>query len=103
MTGLGLKDFCTLMLCLCPQSTVSLQGAGTLQQVTVPIISQSSCQSMYNTNPSEPVDIINDMICAGHQEGGKDSCQVGIGQDMEFMFSGCASRMFGWSYRYLFL
>ncbi|XP_062382730.1 prostasin [Sardina pilchardus] len=56
---------------------VSLQGAGTLQQVTVPIISRSSCQSMYNVNPSttDPVDIMSDMICAGHQEGGKDSCQ----------------------------
>ncbi|XP_041938169.1 serine protease 33 [Alosa sapidissima] len=56
---------------------VTLQGVGTLQQVIVPIISQSSCQSMYNinSNPNDPVNIMSDMICAGYQEGGKDSCQ----------------------------
>lgn len=54
---------------------VPLQGIGTLQQVQVPIISQSSCQEMYQTDPSNEVDILYDMICAGYQEGGKDSCQ----------------------------
>ncbi|CAG07586.1 unnamed protein product, partial [Tetraodon nigroviridis] len=54
---------------------VPLQGAGTLQEVMVPIISQSSCQKMYSLDPKEPVDIQYDMICAGYQEGGKDSCQ----------------------------
>ncbi|KAK2820320.1 hypothetical protein Q5P01_023279 [Channa striata] len=54
---------------------VSLPGIGTLQQVQVPIISQSSCQEMYQTNPTETVDILDDMICAGFQQGGKDSCQ----------------------------
>ncbi|XP_023267101.1 serine protease 33-like [Seriola lalandi dorsalis] len=54
---------------------VPLQGVGTLQEVQVPIISQSSCQEMYQTNPTERVDILYDMICAGYQEGGKDSCQ----------------------------
>ncbi|CAK6964250.1 serine protease 33 [Scomber scombrus] len=51
---------------------VPLPGSGTLQEVQVPIISQSSCQEMYRT---EQVDILYDMICAGLQEGGKDSCQ----------------------------
>ncbi|XP_053269082.1 serine protease 27 [Pleuronectes platessa] len=54
---------------------VPLPGVGTLQDVQVPIISQGSCQSMYQTDPSEQVDILYDMICAGYQEGGKDSCQ----------------------------
>ncbi|CAJ1080982.1 serine protease 27 [Xyrichtys novacula] len=54
---------------------VPLPGAGTLQEVQVPIISQSSCQEMYRTHPTERVDILHDMICAGYQEGGKDSCQ----------------------------
>ncbi|XP_047464925.1 serine protease 27-like [Mugil cephalus] len=54
---------------------VPLQGIGTLQEVQVPIISQSSCQDMYQTDPAEQVDILSDMICAGYQEGGKDSCQ----------------------------
>lgn len=54
---------------------VPLGGVGTLQEVQVPIISQSSCQEMYRTHPTEPVDILHDMICAGFQEGGKDSCQ----------------------------
>ncbi|XP_070708472.1 serine protease 33 [Pempheris klunzingeri] len=54
---------------------VPLQGVGTLQQVQVPIISQSSCWEMYRTDPTEQVDILYDMICAGYQEGSKDSCQ----------------------------
>ncbi|KAI3365681.1 hypothetical protein L3Q82_010758 [Scortum barcoo] len=54
---------------------VALPGIGTLQQVNVPIISQSSCQEMYQTDPTEQVNILYDMICAGYQEGGKDSCQ----------------------------
>ncbi|XP_039992204.1 serine protease 33 [Xiphias gladius] len=54
---------------------VPLPGVGTLQEVQVPIISKSSCQEMYQMNPTEQVDILYDMICAGYQEGGKDSCQ----------------------------
>lgn len=56
---------------------VSLQGAGILQQVEVPIISRQSCQAMYdvNANPNDPVDILSDMMCAGYQQGGRDSCQ----------------------------
>ncbi|XP_053197274.1 serine protease 33 [Scomber japonicus] len=51
---------------------VPLSGSAPLQEVQVPIISQSSCQEMYRM---EQVDILYDMICAGFQEGGKDSCQ----------------------------
>ncbi|XP_034414223.1 serine protease 27 [Cyclopterus lumpus] len=57
------------------RNDVPLSGVGTLQEVKVPIISQSSCQEMYQTNPKETVDILYDMICAGYQQGGKDSCQ----------------------------
>lgn len=57
-----------------------LQGAGTLQEVMVPVISQSSCQEMYSLDPKDQVDILYDMICAGYQEGGKDSCQVLLNQ-----------------------
>ncbi|XP_029954229.1 serine protease 27 [Salarias fasciatus] len=57
------------------RENVPLPGAGTLQEVQVPIISQSLCQEMYRTDPSEQVDILYDMICAGYQEGGRDACQ----------------------------
>ncbi|XP_013869354.1 serine protease 27 [Austrofundulus limnaeus] len=57
------------------RENVPLPGAGTLQEVQVPIIAQSSCQQMYQTDPTEQVDILDDMICAGYQQGGKDSCQ----------------------------
>lgn len=59
---------------------VPLAGVGTLQEVEVPIISQSSCQDMYGTNPTKAVDILYDMICAGFAQGGKDSCQVLLDQ-----------------------
>ncbi|XP_059180840.1 serine protease 27 [Centropristis striata] len=57
------------------RNDVPLPGVATLQEVEVPIISQSSCQEMYRTDPKEQVDILYDMICAGYQAGGKDSCQ----------------------------
>ncbi|XP_028287533.1 serine protease 27 [Parambassis ranga] len=57
------------------RENVQLTGPGTLRQVQVPIISQSSCQEMYQIDPLEQVDILYDMICAGYQDGGKDSCQ----------------------------
>ncbi|KAG7334604.1 hypothetical protein KOW79_001200 [Hemibagrus wyckioides] len=59
------------------QEGVSLSGAGTLREVGVPIIDQETCNSMYQVNSynSDTVSILSDMICAGYQEGGKDSCQ----------------------------
>ncbi|KAF7659521.1 hypothetical protein LDENG_00295790 [Lucifuga dentata] len=54
---------------------VPLPGVGTLQEVQVPLISQSSCQAMYQQHPTDKVNILYDMICAGFQQGGKDSCQ----------------------------
>ena len=44
-----------------------------LYEVTVPIVSQESCQKSY-----EDEDITERMICAGIPEGGKDSCQVSL-------------------------
>ncbi|XP_077068961.1 serine protease 33 [Siphateles boraxobius] len=59
------------------QEGVSLTGVGALREVEVPIIDQSSCQSMYQILSSDlvTVDVLSDMICAGYMEGGKDSCQ----------------------------
>lgn len=44
----------------------------TLQEVTVPILSNAECRSM--KYPSRR--ITDNMLCAGFKEGGKDSCQV---------------------------
>lgn len=59
----------------CP---VSLPGVGTLQEVVVPIIGQRACHRMYSveSHNDDVVNILPDMICAGYQDGGKDSCQV---------------------------
>ncbi|XP_051959039.1 serine protease 33-like [Xyrauchen texanus] len=54
---------------------VALQGFGPLQEVQVPIIDSKTCQDMFLINPTENIDIRFDMMCAGFQEGGKDSCQ----------------------------
>ncbi|KAG2463838.1 PRS27 protease, partial [Polypterus senegalus] len=51
---------------------VSLPYPGTLQQVQVPIINNTACNSMYK---SIGMTITSDMICAGYAQGGKDSCQ----------------------------
>ncbi|KAM4697656.1 prostasin-like [Rhinophrynus dorsalis] len=57
---------------------VTLTYPKTLQQVMVPLITQSSCDTMYHINSlvSASVPIIqDDQICAGYQAGNKDSCQ----------------------------
>ncbi len=43
-----------------------------LIKVSVPVVSRSSCQSVYKSEFT----ITDNMICAGFKEGGKDSCQV---------------------------
>lgn len=50
-------------------STVPLPSPGTLQEVTVPIVSTSTCLAAYST-------LTDNMLCAGLSEGGRDSCQV---------------------------
>ncbi|KAK6467749.1 serine protease 33-like [Huso huso] len=57
---------------------VPLSGPRTLQQVMVPLVGSGSCDIMYHigTSISKSVPLIlPDMICAGYQEGSKDSCQ----------------------------
>ncbi|XP_035037600.1 trypsin [Hippoglossus stenolepis] len=49
-------------------SNVLLPFPQRLQEVTVPVVSQSSCRQAYSQ-------LTNNMICAGLTEGGKDSCQ----------------------------
>ncbi|XP_059203993.1 trypsin-like [Centropristis striata] len=47
---------------------IPLPFPGQLQEVSVPIVSNSKCSESYDP-------ITNNMICAGLEEGGKDSCQ----------------------------
>ncbi|KAL2078805.1 hypothetical protein ACEWY4_026490 [Coilia grayii] len=51
---------------------VPLPSPQTLQEVEVPVVSNSVCNSNYNT---EDISISSNMLCAGLEEGGKDSCQ----------------------------
>lgn len=41
-----------------------------MQAVRVPIVNTHTCNVAYNNT------ILNGMICAGYEEGGKDACQV---------------------------
>lgn len=54
---------------------LSVEGGSisdTLQEVTVPIISNTACKKTgYGSSR-----ITDNMLCAGIPEGGKDSCQV---------------------------
>ncbi|XP_056392391.1 serine protease 33-like [Hyla sarda] len=59
-------------------SGVTLPYPQTLQQVMVPLISNSACDAMYHVNSdigSNQQIIPSDQICAGYQTGQKDSCQ----------------------------
>ncbi|XP_019962015.2 trypsin-like [Paralichthys olivaceus] len=49
-------------------SGVSLPSPQRLQEVQVPVVSQSTCREAYSQ-------LTSNMICAGLSEGGKDSCQ----------------------------
>ncbi|XP_073490693.1 serine protease 33-like, partial [Aquarana catesbeiana] len=46
---------------------------GILQEVMVPLIDRSTCQTYYNVGSFYTIQY--DQICAGYKEGGKDSCQ----------------------------
>nr|XP_004556509.1 trypsin I-P1 [Maylandia zebra] len=48
---------------------VSLPSPGTLQEVSIPIVSNTDCNDAYNGR------ITSNMMCAGVTRGGKDSCQ----------------------------
>ncbi|KAG5263246.1 hypothetical protein AALO_G00284200 [Alosa alosa] len=59
---------------------VSLPSPQTLQEVEVPVVSNSECSSAY---ASHNIGITSNMICAGLLgEGGKDSCQGDSGGPM---------------------
>lgn len=47
-----------------------------LRHVTVPLVDKATCKKEYGSQ-----DITDSMICAGVEEGGKDSCQVIIALD----------------------
>lgn len=62
--------------------TGSINPSPTLQQVDVPIYSQSTCQSVYGN-------ITNNKICAGVPSvGGKDSCQGDSGGPLMYNYAG---------------
>ncbi|XP_058268437.1 tryptase-like [Hemibagrus wyckioides] len=61
------------------KSNVDLPSPKTLQEVQVPIVSNSDCAQSYGQ------DVITfNMMCAGLTEGGKDSCQGDSGGPMVF-------------------
>ncbi|XP_061568346.1 trypsin I-P1-like [Cololabis saira] len=57
------------------ESDVSLPFPQRLQEVNVPVVSSPQCNSVYGL-------ITDNMICAGLDEGGKDSCQGDSGGPM---------------------
>ena len=63
--------FVSLFLFFSGFGTLSSGGylAQVLMQVSVPIVTQSTCKGAYGSNIHES------MVCAGLAEGGKDSCQ----------------------------
>ncbi|KAG8538418.1 hypothetical protein GDO81_022688 [Engystomops pustulosus] len=55
---------------------VPLGAPQTLQEVEVALIDNTNCEAMYGSAPAFKSSLIQeDMICAGYQEGKKDSCQ----------------------------
>ncbi|KAG9468290.1 hypothetical protein GDO78_023074 [Eleutherodactylus coqui] len=60
------------------RSDVLLPPPQTLQQVMVPLISNSACDDMYHVNSDISANqqiVPSDQICAGYAAGKKDSCQ----------------------------
>ncbi|KAM3916890.1 transmembrane protease serine 9-like [Leptodactylus fuscus] len=59
-------------------SGVDLPYPKTLQKVMTPIINRPTCDDYYHvgtTTSSGTTIILDDMICSGYKDGGKDSCQ----------------------------
>ena len=46
-----------------------------LHQVTVPIIENSKCQEMFTKSGHKKI-VRESFLCAGYDEGKKDSCEV---------------------------
>ena len=53
----------------------------TLQEVMVPLVSKSRCESAYGT-------LHDSMLCAGLDQGGKDSCQGDSGGPLACQYNG---------------
>ncbi|XP_053371256.1 serine protease 27-like [Clarias gariepinus] len=62
-------------------TNVNLPPPETLQEVEVPIVSNSDCANSYSS-------ITNNMICAGLSQGGKDSCQGDSGGPLVIRVNG---------------
>jgi len=65
--------------------------ANKLQKVTVPIVSDAACRDAYGES-----EIVDSMMCAGFDEGGKDSCQGDSGGP--FMCGNQLSGIVSWGY-----
>merc|ERR1711881_216700 len=65
--------------------------ASTLMKVDVPVVSDDDCRGAYGQS-----DIADSMICAGLDEGGKDSCQGDSGGP--FMCGNQLSGVVSWGY-----
>jgi len=65
--------------------------ASILQKVDVPVVSDDHCRDSYGQN-----DIADSMICAGFDQGGKDSCQGDSGGP--FMCGNQLSGVVSWGY-----
>ena len=49
-----------------------------VQHVLVPVINRHVCNELYDKiSDKVKLEITDDMMCAGLEEGGKDACQVG--------------------------
>ncbi|OAA41719.1 Peptidase S1/S6, chymotrypsin/Hap [Metarhizium rileyi] len=50
------------------------KASNILRNVTVPVVSRQACQNSF-TRSNSNIQVTDNMICAGEEEGGKDSCQ----------------------------
>ncbi|XP_066265675.1 trypsin-1-like [Branchiostoma lanceolatum] len=58
-------------------------SSAVLMKVSVPIVSRDGCRDAYGES-----EITDEMICAGFDEGGKDSCQGDSGGPLTCVYSG---------------
>lgn len=70
-------------------------AADILRKVTVPVVTDAKCRQAYGQ-----ADILDSMICAGLDEGGKDSCQGDSGGPMTSVVNGerVLSGIVSWGY-----
>ncbi|XP_056392697.1 transmembrane protease serine 9-like [Hyla sarda] len=85
-------------------SGVNLPSPMTLQEVMTPIIDRVTCDGLYHvgsTTSSNVFIILDDMICAGYADGGKDSCQGDSGGPLVCKVQGAwyQAGVVSWGYR----